>query len=263
MATITDSTRVEAVATVPAAEGSSVRWLVTGERGGSRSGVIGRLAIRAGTTIPRHAHPDLDEAIFVLSGTGTVSGADGEHAAAPGTLIVSPRGTPHSLSAEETLEALVLYTGTHDPATLTAVEPAPADGESSPQVVDSAGLGRDPLHVPEQGFHHMGSRFLVGETGIGGVELLLGDSAYGAEGKPGGHALHRHPNGEEFIFLRSGTAWHLTPDGRLPMAAGDISFMPAGEWHGVWNDSDTPVLGLFGYLGCSTLAAAGYELPEE
>lgn len=262
MPTLTSTSEVEPVPTVPDVDGATIRWLLTGERGGARSGIIGRLTLRAGAALPGHVHPGVDETIFVLSGTGTVSGADGELAVAPGTLIMSPRGTPHALGAGEAIDAIVVYTGTSDPAALSAEEPASGTPEAAPRVVDSPGLGRDPLHVPEQGFHHMGSRFLVGETGLTGIDLLVGDSAYGAEGQPGGHALHRHPDGDEFIFLRSGSAWHLTESDRLPMAAGDISFMPAGEWHGIWNECDTPVLGLFGYLGCSTLAAAGYELPE-
>src|SRR5918996_97483 len=65
------------------------------------------------------------------------------------------------------------------------------------------------------------------------------------------------------LLVVSGRGEIYTDHGREPAAAGDVVFTPAGHWHGFDNTSDSDVLLFWGWRGAGSLAAAGYELPDE
>jgi quercetin dioxygenase-like cupin family protein len=73
------------------------------------------------------------------------------------------------------------------------------------------------------------------------------------------HGLHRHPNCEEALYLLSGAGLHLSEGEPVRQSAGEVVFIPRGEWHGFANDTDQPttVIAVFGGVG--SYAEAGYE----
>lgn len=81
-----------------------------------------------------------------------------------------------------------------------------------------------------------------------------------AEFPPGiAHKLHRHPNCEEVTYVLRGTCVHLYEGGEVVQEEGEAIFIGEGEWHGIRNDTDEPVLTLGVYGGVGNIEEAGYE----
>jgi quercetin dioxygenase-like cupin family protein len=73
------------------------------------------------------------------------------------------------------------------------------------------------------------------------------------------HLLHRHPNAEQIMYVLEGACLALSEERVVRLSEGDAVFIAQGEWHGVRNDSDRPVVTLVIYAGAGTLEEAGYE----
>ena len=73
------------------------------------------------------------------------------------------------------------------------------------------------------------------------------------------HLLHRHPNAEQIMYVLEGACLALSEGGAKRLGEGDVVFIAQGEWHGVRNDSNRPVVTLVIYAGAGTLEEAGYE----
>jgi quercetin dioxygenase-like cupin family protein len=248
----------------PDAAGLNTRWLISSALGGAEHGMIAELELAPMATEPLHRHANADEAAFVLSGSATALGADGEQAAPAGTLILSSRGTWHGIRAgEEPTSVLLIYGGESNIDELVVELAGGVAAGAAPRTINASELTPHPNHNPEMGFFNMAANFLVSEDGLPGAELVVGAAFYGTPDPIGGHALHRHPNAEEFLYIRRGRASHLTTDGELAMDQGDIAFIPTGELHGIWNKSPSATQSVFGYLGLTSLRAGGYELAED
>ena len=81
-----------------------VTRVVTGGQGGIANVHVVR--VTKGTT---HYHAEYDEVYYVLSGRGSITIAETDHALRPGAVVVIPRGIPHSLEADggDTLEFII------------------------------------------------------------------------------------------------------------------------------------------------------------
>ncbi len=246
---------------VPDADGVHARWLVSAAHGEARSGMIAELTLDAGATQPLHRHDNAEEALVVLEGDATLLSARGERPAPQGTVVLARRDIWHGLRAgENAVRLLTVYGGENDIGALGAeLADGAVDGDA-PETLAISAAPWSSVHNPDAGFHHMGAAWLVSPDSLPSSVLVLGRSAYGEPDHPGGHALHRHLAGEEFLYLLDGDASHLTEDGEIAMASGDIGFMPAPEWHGIWNTHAVPAQSVFGYLGVDSLEAAGYEV---
>lgn len=77
------------------------------------------------------------------------------------------------------------------------------------------------------------------------------------------HELHRHPHAEEYFFVLEGSGEHLTDGEPVALTAGDLVFIPKGEWHGFANRSDEPTLVVTVIGGVAHYSDAGYEVREE
>lgn len=244
------------------AGGVGTRWLVSSTHGGARHGMIADVRLGPGAGQPLHRHANAEEAAIVLDGDATVLTATGDQPAPAGTLILSVRGVWHGIVAgARPVRLLTVYGGECD---VDALDMEMAQGSVEGAASETVGIesvARARNHAPEMGFYNMAAGWLVSENGLPSSELLIGRSVYGEPELEGGHVLHRHLVGEEFLYLLEGSAAHLTEDGeRIPMAVGDIAFMPAPELHGIWNTGATAAHSIFGYLGANSLAGAGYEL---
>ena len=112
----------------------------------------------------------------------------------------------------------------------------------------------------DEGWIDMQVQFLIDERKAGSRSLVVGRTVL----PPGArHDRHRHPNCNEFLVVMSGRGEVYTDEGTEPSEVGDVLFTPAGHWHGFNNTSDDDVLLIWGWEGAGSLAAAGYELPED
>jgi quercetin dioxygenase-like cupin family protein len=92
------------------------------------------------------------------------------------------------------------------------------------------------------------------DAGARGIILLSSELPPGKV-----HLLHRHPNAEQIMYVLEGACLALSEGGAMRLGEGDAVFIAQGEWHGVRNDSDRPVVTLVIYAGAGTLEEAGYE----
>ena len=78
--------------------GGALAVLLDSDATQGRLGVIEQTVAARTPGPPLHTHPDFDELFFVQDGTPEFRVADESVAAAPGSLVYVPRGTPHTFS---------------------------------------------------------------------------------------------------------------------------------------------------------------------
>ncbi|MET8699475.1 cupin domain-containing protein [Kitasatospora sp. NPDC004723] len=111
--------------------------------------------------------------------------------------------------------------------------------------------------APIAGSAGMAVHWLATDETVGARRLAVAASSFGADGS---HDLHRHPHADEFFLVLSGGGTHLMGGAQVPVHAGDLVFVPAGEWHGFRTGRAGPTAALYGYLGAPSLARAGYQV---
>ena len=112
----------------------------------------------------------------------------------------------------------------------------------------------------EAGWSGMDVQWLVTAATVGAAEHVVGLTVF----QPGAtHHVHRHPNAEEAQYLLLGSGIATVGDDEIEQHAGEIVFVPKGEWHGFRNTSGAPTVMLWTYGGASNLESAGYERREE
>ena len=115
----------------------------------------------------------------------------------------------------------------------------------------------------ERGWHKMDVRWLVAGKNMDSKQTVVGRTIM-PPGVKSRHAIHRHPNAEEWEYIISGVARKHCGDEMLALRAGELAFIPRNVYHGVENASDTETLvTLWGYCGASSLEEAGYVIPED
>ena len=97
---------------------------------------------------------------------------------------------------------------------------------------------------------------IVWDGARGARSITLGWARFESDGT---HAMHRHTQADEILFVERGVGMHMTPARRREMRGPAYDFAPAGEWHCMEVNSG-PMEGMFVYLGAADLEATGYEL---
>ena len=116
--------------------------------------------------------------------------------------------------------------------------------------------------TPEQGWHKMDVRWLITNRTMPSKQTVVGYTTM-PPGVKAQHALHRHPNAEEWEFVVRGVGIKHVGDESFVLNAGELAFVPRNVYHGLENGSDTETLvTLWGYCGASSLEEAGYIIPE-
>jgi quercetin dioxygenase-like cupin family protein len=251
-------TSVDATEPLAGPDGVTPRRLLDASSG-LTSGMVEIIDLEPGASIPLHRHGNVEEASIVIDGDATLLTADGEQDAPVGTVFFSPPGVWHGLRAGDgPVRLFTALAGVADPAELDHED---ADGEVSgpaPATVLREDAEDIRLDDASQGFYKLNARWLVSGETLGSSQVCLGSNAFDAE--VGLHTLHRHPGAEEFLYIVTGAGANYAPDSETPIGAGEISTMPAGEWHGFRNAGSEQVTGIFGYFGASSLEDGGYEL---
>ena len=89
----------------------TIKWMSTPEVTGAETFSAGVVVLEPGKGHERHTHPDSEEILYVLSGEGTQTVADGERRVSAGDMIHIPAGVEHSTinSSWEPLRFLAMY----------------------------------------------------------------------------------------------------------------------------------------------------------
>jgi quercetin dioxygenase-like cupin family protein len=122
-------------------------------------------------------------------------------------------------------------------------------------------VSEDPTITGRPGWEGLHVWWLVNQEQTGARTMVVNITDFPPHKR---HEMHRHPNAEEALYIVSGAGLHLSEGEPLRQRAGDVMYIPAGEWHGFENDTDDPtvLLALFGGVG--SYEAAGYEIhPSE
>jgi quercetin dioxygenase-like cupin family protein len=111
----------------------------------------------------------------------------------------------------------------------------------------------------DDGWVQMQVQFLVDRAKAGTDDFLLGWTVL----PPGArHDRHLHRNADEFFIVLQGSGEVYTDDGTEPAAQGDVVWTPRGRWHGFDNTGESDVVLVWGWSGCGSLEASGYEVDE-
>jgi quercetin dioxygenase-like cupin family protein len=114
----------------------------------------------------------------------------------------------------------------------------------------------------ERGWHDMDVKWLITKATMGSSKTVVGRTYFPPGSK---HALHRHPNAEEWEYILSGKGVKHVGEEAFEMRPGDVVFCPQNVYHGLENppENDEPLVTIWGYCGAGSLEDAGYLLPSD
>jgi quercetin dioxygenase-like cupin family protein len=135
--------------------------------------------------------------------------------------------------------------------------------ENSRYKIDPDNFTSDRTLKEERGWLKMDVRWMVTEQTMGSESTVVGRTIL-PPGVGAKHALHRHPNAEEWEYIVFGTAIKHVGDDTFILRTGEIAFIPRNVYHGLENASQNePLITLWGYSGAPSLEKAGYIIPED
>ena len=138
-----------------------------------------------------------------------------------------------------------------------------SEAEDSHFKVKADEVNPDGTLKEERGWHKMDVRWLVTNRNMDSKQTVVGRTIM-PPGVKSKHAIHRHPNAEEWEYIVSGVALKHVGGESFTLRAGELAFIPRNVYHGLENASDTePLVTLWGYCGASSLEEAGYVIPED
>lgn len=217
----------------PDLKGVAVKTLIDRSRGAHR-GMLSIAEFAPGGCHTLHRHPHGAQISYLIQGSGEHLTENGAIALPAGDATYTPVNTWHGFRncGSEKAVLLSMYSPS---ATL-----AEAGYESFAGMIDRSrppqvalrrlkDLQGDAALDSQAGFIGLGVYWLATRDTLGTENFLLGASTF----EPGGlHEHHRHAHGDEFLFILEGGGEHLTPEGAVSLAAGEIAYIPANEYHG-------------------------------
>ncbi len=138
-----------------------------------------------------------------------------------------------------------------------------APREHSPFKIVPAQVNPDRTLREDRGWHKMDVQWLITDKTVGSTLTVVGRTTM-PPGVKAQHALHRHPNAEEWEIVLQGVGLKHVGDQSFLLKPGELAFVPRDVYHGLENPSDSETLvTLWGYCGASSLEEAGYIIPED
>jgi quercetin dioxygenase-like cupin family protein len=242
-------------------DGVHLRWLVNGVTRDSPVGSVGVMELEPGAVVPLHRHARDEVAVFVLEGTPVLMHNAQTTPAVPGSALLASPATWHGVTNHGAMPCrlLVVFGTTSSAADLDWQS---ATGEESPhgppaRIVAISKIPETTMHDPSEGRHRISARWLFDNASHGATSLVLGQCTFATGSR---HDVHRHPGGDEFLYVYEGTATHLTETSAEPQIAGELLLVHRGEWHGLGGPERGTVRAIFGLLGCASFDEAGYQL---
>ena len=86
-----------------------VQFLIDERSAGSSELVLGRTVLPPGARHERHRHPNCDEFLVVISGSGEVYTDEGRESAAAGDVVLTPAGHWHGFDNTSDQEVLLIW----------------------------------------------------------------------------------------------------------------------------------------------------------
>jgi quercetin dioxygenase-like cupin family protein len=86
-----------------------VQFLIDARNAGTEELVVGRTVLRPGARHERHAHPNCDEFLVVMSGRGEIYTDNGREASKAGDVIFTPRGHFHGFDNTGDEDVLLIW----------------------------------------------------------------------------------------------------------------------------------------------------------
>jgi quercetin dioxygenase-like cupin family protein len=86
-----------------------VQFLIDARSAGSDQLVVGRTVLRPGARHERHLHPNCDEFLVVMSGTGEIHTNTGREPSSAGDVIFTPRGNWHGFDNTGDEDVLLIW----------------------------------------------------------------------------------------------------------------------------------------------------------
>jgi quercetin dioxygenase-like cupin family protein len=244
------------------AHGVCAHWLInaTGNETGE-GGLAGILEIEPGGELPPHRHPDVETVALVLEGTASVTHSQGTLAATPGTVIFAAAGAWHGVAVDAgpPCRLFAVLTTARGPAEVAWERPAATGALAGPRlaIIDMSAAPEVRMHDPDDGRYNIHARWLVDRDHAGSASLVFGQCTFFPHSL---HATHRHPGAAELLYVYEGAGEHLTEHGSIPQRAGELVYVPRGEWHGLRGSPDGPLHAVFAMLAVASGDEAGYEL---
>jgi quercetin dioxygenase-like cupin family protein len=260
-----------ALADIPAAidphpdlNGSAVKMIIDRHTVGAHRGMLSLAEFAPGGGHKLHRHSGAGQITYLLSGRAEHLTKNGPVPIKAGEAIYIRKNEWHGFrnTGKEKAVLLSLYSPAADHAEAGYESyTGEIDTSEPPRVTRSslADMQGDAALDEDKGFVGLGVFWLATRDTVGTNDFLLGASTF----DPGGiHEHHRHPKGDEFLFILEGGGDHLTPDSAVSLSAGEIAYIPADEYHGFQNREGVLTRTLFGYFGPATLDEAGYQVRE-
>jgi quercetin dioxygenase-like cupin family protein len=242
-----------------------VKMLLNKDTVGSQRGMLSIAEFEPGGRHRLHRHPNTAQITYLLRGAGEALTVNGPVPIKAGDATYARRNEWHGFRNTGSENAVIV--SIYSPAALPAQSgyetyEGEIDASHEPQVAKTSlsKMQGDKALDEGAGFIGLGVFWLATKDTIGSEGFLLGASTFEPSGL---HEHHRHPNGDEFLFILEGGGEHLTPDGAVPLDAWEIAYIPAGEYHGYRNKAGVLTRTLFGYFGAGSLEEAGYEVRED
>jgi quercetin dioxygenase-like cupin family protein len=246
----------------PDLTGASVKQLINRNTVGSHRGMLSIAEFVPGGEHKLHRHHSAAQISHLLTGKGEHLTKNGPVPLRAGDTTYAPKNEWHGFRNPGNEPAILV--SLYSPAAEQSeagyeTYQGELDTSQPPNVrkISLADLQGDAALDEGAGFIGLGVFWLATRDTLGTDTFLLGASTF----EPGGlHEHHRHPNGDEILFILEGGGEHLTPDGAVPLSAGEIAYIPASEFHGFKNPDGVLTKTLFAYFGPGTLEEAGYEV---
>lgn len=133
--------------------------------------------------------------------------------------------------------------------------------EEHPMLVRVDSFAADGSLKAEDGWIDMNVKFLITADSVGAQHSVFGITVFPPGAK---HDIHRHPHAEETEYVVEGHGIARVGDDDVLMGPGDIVFVPANDYHGFHNTSETKrAVMVWTYGGAASLQEAGYVTEAE
>ena len=238
--------------------GIEATWRAHADTGATFGSML-ELELPPGGSYEVHRHADVERVVYLERGAGLHRGVGGAVTLEAGEVLVLPPGSWHGFEnvGDSPARLWLIYSPS------TAFPSGDYEGAGSSARYDGELIKhrlRDvpqtpEITTPERGFIDLE---VIWDGASGAENVTLGLARFKAGAR---HLWHRHPRGDEVIYIVSGESHHVTDERDEVLRGPAFDFSPANEWHMM--PVEEPVECIFVYIGGASLDEVGYERRED